>query len=191
MSIPADKLKTTLTAITKKALVDFARLHADEVFYGFAFDCNPDYCEVLLCLNTEEDLSRRAKRIKEAPSASIFPKFDKTMEERFGIKAGPRRDERTIDQIAEELRWSTGDWKYQGFYNCNSDSRWDNIEEKITEDYDEDSDHETFMETVCLTLKEIDDAISLLNCSTNFRTFAISHDESIATAWKRLDKMRA
>jgi hypothetical protein len=31
----------------------FAACHSHEEFYGFAFDCNADYCEVFVCLDEE------------------------------------------------------------------------------------------------------------------------------------------
>jgi len=64
----------------------FLKEHLEEKYYCFAFDCNSEYAQILVCFNTEED-------------------FTKTWE-----KYNYQTDEDYI-----EIRYNTGDWKYQGF----------------------------------------------------------------------------
>ena len=47
---------------TIPAIEAFAAEHCNEVFRYFAFDCNPCYGEVLLCLDTEENSVAEAKK---------------------------------------------------------------------------------------------------------------------------------
>src|SRR5688572_19257376 len=51
-----EAIQETLYQATRRQLARFAAEHAGEPINGFAFDCNADYGEVLLCVNTEANL---------------------------------------------------------------------------------------------------------------------------------------
>jgi hypothetical protein len=51
-------------------LHNFAGEHPDELFNYFAFDCNPDYGEILLCLDTLENSITKAKEHEKYVSAN-------------------------------------------------------------------------------------------------------------------------
>jgi len=189
MPVPQDKLRTTLGRITSTAIAAFAQQHQSERFYGFAFDCNAEYGQVLLCLNTEEDLLDTAKNLKADPPKPFLEKFDKMMEEKYGVKPKPLYHDKTVPEIVEDLRWETGDWKYQGFYDCNDDPEWAALAAGISEAHESDS--ETFLETVCRVLPEIQVALACLNRTKDFRALMIDHDESVETAWSRLERLQS
>ncbi|MCB1333358.1 MAG: DUF4303 domain-containing protein [Roseivivax sp.] len=75
-----------LTEYCTEVIREFAAAHASETFYGFALD------EGLLCLNSVEAF--------EATLADFERRWP-------GYSADPRK--------VSELKWSTGDWVYQGF----------------------------------------------------------------------------
>jgi hypothetical protein len=191
MPLNQKKLRATLARIALVQVTAFAERHKGEQFYGFAFDCNADYCQVLLCLNTEQDLQDRAKKLKEAPPKSFLPKFDKMLEEKYGVKPKPLYDDKTMPEIVEQLRWETGDWKYQGFYNCDDNPEWAALATDIAEEEDSDSNREIFLEAVCHVLPDFQAAFDRLNCTSNFRGLVIDHDESVETAWRRLEKVQS
>lgn len=169
----------------------FAKRHQDEQFYGFVFECNADDCQVRLCLNTEQNLQDRAKKLKEAPLKSIFPKYDKMREEKYGIKPKPLFHDKTVPEIVDLLRWETGGWKYQGFYNCDRNPEWAALAADISEEDESDSSQEMFLEAVCNVLPDVQAAFGSLNCTRDFRALVIDHDESIETAWRRLERVQS
>lgn len=153
-----------------KAQVEaFSKTHQDDVFYGFAIDCNAYYANVLFCLNTLESLDETAKEYAD------------------------HDDEASVTQEKSELEWSLGDWQYVGF-NLDSPSWEDEV--PFLEQYSElpdDQQTEEFLNTCCRALvhAEQDGAFSVLNCTDNFRVACMDHDEDIETGDRRLERIRA
>jgi hypothetical protein len=154
-------------------------LHRNEEFYGFIFDCNADYSEVLLCLNTEAELSEWSER--------NYPTYSQ-------------------DDRDRHLRWNAGDWKYQGFNSTEPDLEkvwqegWQHIEQQVQDSWleqNDDTDPEDdvatkFMVSVCVVLIKLERA-NVFNClsrTPGFRTFVSDHDESLEDAWERLKWVR-
>ena len=191
MKFDETRVHSVLTTIVTEAINDFAQRHPDEQFYGFAFDCNADYGEVLLCLNTEQDLQASAKELKESPPKSFLPKFDKMMEEKYGVKPKPLFHDKTAAEVAEKLRWNPGDWKYQGFYNCSDDPDWAELAEEIAEQIETDEDREAFLRIICRLIPAIKPALERLHRTSDFRVLVIDHDETVETAWQRLAKLES
>jgi len=170
-------LETVLLDLSKSSLASFADEHRDEVFYAFGFDCNADYGDVLLCLNTESD-------------------FAKTSQEYIAKWSyGPK-------ELAE-LRRNFGDWKYQGF-NCEQ-SVWieawkphaDAIERYLFSDELAEEDREIFIEDfllmVCRVLVHLErsGALAKLPKDAGFFTQVMDHDEDLESAEGRLEIVRA
>lgn len=181
MAVNWSRLENRLYDLSVDALRSFAAGHPDEVFYGFMFDCNGEYGDVGLCLNTEEDLRE-------------------TIRKRYSHYS---------QEMILELRWCAGDWKYQGF-NTNFDelsqrfrSGWEALQEKVQdqcdeddEDCDEDEDENPtvihFLESVCRVLlrMEATDAFACLHRTADFGTLVCDHDESLEDARSRLNRIR-
>lgn len=73
---------------SKKAIKNFAKEHSGETFYAFSIDAD------MLCLNSEEEFKKTLKYYQKK-----YPKSYNTNED--------------IDR----LKYSIGDWKYQGFFS--------------------------------------------------------------------------
>jgi hypothetical protein len=177
MSIDWLQLQGRLYELCVDSLRHFADEHADESFYGFAFDCNADYGDVLLCLNTEEEFRKSSREFPDEPQ----------------------------EWLDTELRWGPGDWKYQGFNTDFDDSSqrfadgWKSYRAQISDDTvaqfhsrDALSTATLFVESVCLVLirMEHDNIFSCLQRSGNFEVFVCDHDESFEASRQRLATIR-
>ena len=167
-SVVEEKLYTASTA----ALDSFLREHPAERFYGFIFDVNADYGEVLLCLNTEAALHQWA--------TSHYPSW-------------------SSPEVDRKLRWNAGDWEYQGFNNETPSSAqweqtWSEVQESIASaSLDDDDISERFLESVCRVLLRLERSQEFLriNREPHFRTLVSDHDEDLQDSWARLERVRA
>lgn len=170
----------TLYRAAAEQLKLFSNLHAAERFYGFTFDCNADYGDILLCANSEEDLR-------------------KTIRDHYS-----HYDEAELSR----LRWNAGDWAHQGFFGYDDplskawNRQWREFKKMVGDSYeewlygmmadedDEFSDH--FMAAVCRTLIRLEcgHAFDVLPQAESFCTFVNDHDEADETSWLRLAKIR-
>jgi uncharacterized protein DUF4303 len=167
------RVEDELYGASVDALESFARDHPGETYYGFMFDCNADYGEVLLCLNTEEDLAERSRR--------HYPTYSQ-------------------GEIDAELRWNPGDWRYQGFnttppYAEAWDARWSAPQETIASARlvgEEDEVNEEFLTTVCRVLvrMERNGVFDCLVRDNRFKVFVSDHDEAPEDAGTRLLRVR-
>ncbi len=73
---------------SKKAIENFAKDHSEETFFAFSIDAN------MLCLNSVEEFNKSLKYYQEKYPESY-------------------NDNKEIS----ELKYNTGDWAYQGFFN--------------------------------------------------------------------------
>jgi len=189
VKIDWEALERTLFRLTRSELRDFAKKHAQEVFYGFAFDCNSAYGEVGLCANTKQLL--KAQRRAVDPNAAFFASLDKKL--RLANTASP--------SLRRESRWHLGDWDYQAFSRKRFDRSWRRFEAVLaktceTEEEDRRSamkpTQKRFMESVCRVLVRLErvGAFDLLRRTGDFSTLAMDHDESESTARARLRRIR-
>ena len=81
--------KADFVAQISAAVEEFLRAHPRERFYALAFDCNTEYAEFLVGMNTEEA-------------------FQKTLMEYHEGGASDHTDASAI----EKLRYNPGDWTY-------------------------------------------------------------------------------
>ena len=141
----------------------------DEVFYGFAFDINPDYGGVLLCLNTVGD-------------------FEDTKVRYAGESA----------ERLESIRWNTGDWRYQGFEDEKFAAGWDPFESQINDESVEQfskepcSTFEMMLGSACLVMLRMErsGAFDDLNCTADFKTCVCGSDEGVEKGWTRFNAIR-
>jgi hypothetical protein len=181
-------LEQTLFRLTEVDLREFARKHARETFYGFAFDCNSEYGEVGLCLNTTGLL--KVQRAAPNPNAAFFASLDK----KLGFKASPAATSR-------KTRWDLGDWHYQGFNSKAFDRGWRRFQTAVikrctVEEEDEGTfmtpSQSRFMEAACRILIRLErgGSFDVLKRTANFGTLAMDHEESASEARARLRRIR-
>jgi hypothetical protein len=167
------KVEQRLRDASTEAIRAFARDHPAETFYGFCFDCNADYGEVGLSLNTEEDLWAHA--------ASHYPSYSQR-------------------EVEGELRWSSGDWKYTGFntdppYAKAWEAAWEETQEAIHGAYIDDENAgvpRRFLESVCRVLiaMEKDGGLEPISRAEGFKTLVTDHNETNEDSWARLLRVR-
>jgi hypothetical protein len=182
MDIDWSHFESLLFDLTSRDVRDFAAAHLNETFYGFAFDCNSEYGNVLLCLNTEADLQRQAESYK-TENPDLYA-------------------DETIDDIRAGLRWNMGDWKYQDFNSKDFDKAWTSLESRVIDlCMDEEEDEETFMtptqmqfmRSVCRVLVRLEHAhaFDCLSRTDDFKAYAADHDEGGSESWDRIAENRS
>lgn len=182
-------LKRTLARLTMADLAAFARKHALERFYGFAFDCNSEYGEIGLCANTKQLL--KVQRERPDPNAAYWALLNKKLGFREELPTKKRR----------QSRWELGDWDYQWFNSKMFDREWRPFQSAVIKlCMDEEEDNRTFMtptqtcfmEAVCEVLVRLErnGAFDVLRRTADFSTLAMDHDESESRARARLQRIR-
>ena len=175
-------MEKTLIDICLRDIKKFAEEHTDEEFYGFTLDCNSEYGDVLLCLNTKQDLRKQAEK---------YMKLHREWPEN-----------KTLEDIEQDLRWNAGDWKHQEFNSKEFNSDWRIFAEFILDKVDsEEEDPDTFMKPsqeifmgmacrVVFRLQSIG-AFDCLNRTPDFRVFVSDHEDLKEDAWNRLQRVRS
>ena len=149
-----------------KDLTVFSQKTNNENIYGLSLDCNIYESEVSLNANTIEHLKDKSVEY----SKEDFYKDTKP------------------EEIENELRWATGDWKYMEIVFGYSDGQtWDKIHDIIDSNITND-----FMEMLSKAAVSIEKS-GLLNKlwpdkKTSF--FCLEHDESEIDAHNRMKKIR-
>ena len=82
-------LQHHLLEFTQQALTEFLLAHPQETFSAFGYDCNVEYGEVVLCLNTQQGLVQALAHYQKH-----YPEYP---------------------ELQTNLPYSFGDWLYQGF----------------------------------------------------------------------------
>jgi Domain of unknown function (DUF4303) len=173
-------VENLLVRLSDEHLRRFAETHGHETFYGFGFDCNAETAEILLCANTREGLLASARETLQA-----YPQFH------IG---------KSIEDVANALEWSFGDWVYQGF-NLGSaawDEDWSDAQVEVSNALNlllNNLKHEhfealksEFMVMACRALLRVagSDAMATLKKATGFRVLCTDHDEGPEDGFKRL-----
>lgn len=157
-----EKRKGELLSLAEKALGAFLDQHPGLRYYCFALDCNAEYAEINLCLNTEEAFSSFLKRYRESPYA------------------GPSSTQ--ADQI--DLRYNPGNWDYQCFATFYALE-----EDELARRYGDD-DETLLREMMAFNQSLLDllvrtDAFRRIPKTEDFRVLCIDHDEEVADALAR------
>ncbi len=66
------EIKNKLLEFTTKRVVKFLKENPKLKFYAFAFDCNAEYGEVNLCLNTESEFKQTLKNYQKGDSPQYY-----------------------------------------------------------------------------------------------------------------------
>lgn len=158
-------LEAHLFAATTKAIAAFAKRHADEEFYGFCYDCNASYGQVLFCLNTPERLQRyeEERRQREHPRSAL------------------------------DGKWSPGNWVYQEFASTDRDKRWSARLKPLADDgMFEREPADRMLESIARVACRLLDAgaFAPLRRTNDFDVFVRDHDEDFASAEARMRRAR-
>jgi Domain of unknown function (DUF4303) len=174
-----------LVRLSDAQLRRFAETHKDETFYGFGFDCNAETAEILLCANTREGLLASARETLQA-----YPQFH----------VG-----KSIEDVANEIEWSFGDWSFHGF-NLDSeawDEDWSDARVEVSNalnillnnrEYQRfEALKAEFMTMACRALLRVSasDAMATLKKTSDFRVLCTDHDEGPEDGFERLSVVAA
>jgi len=173
MKVDWEAAENELFAAIKNCVIDFAKEHPDEQFYGFFLDCNARHFEVLGHLNTESKLQERATAFREA-----------WQDEHPDWK---------INDFIEHLRWEAGDWGYFEIFNAEFDGGLTDALQEIAESGKPEKYRDQFLESCCKVVLRLDreDAFAGLKKTPNFRVLCVDHDEKVQEGDARLEKTRA
>jgi len=165
------KMKQTIVDFATQGIERFLQEHSGIEFYAFAFDCNAEYAEINLSLNTEAS-------------------FKKTLEE---YKAKYPENYQSAEDI-RELKYNTGDWGYQCFDTIYvlTDEELDAIFQAMPED-----DYQTWQAFVKRLLLLFTEALKTFTetlayqkiaKTSDFIAYCIDHDEDFDLALSRMEK---
>lgn len=165
--VPVDWLafENRLAEAVESEVAAFAASHTGETFYALALDCNAHYCNVLLCLNTPEQLHESSA---EYAGADIGPRFDHEL---------------------KNMRWGLGDWKYHPLDLANNEW-YEGLSEELGE-YPEllnSEDSEVFLRCACRALlrAEKSGVFSTLKTTDDFAFVVIDLDEDFESGNRRM-----
>lgn len=147
-------------------------------FYSFAFECNAEYGEINLCLNTEEAFSETLSYYQKGESAQYYKE----------------------NKDIQSLKYNTGDWKYQCFDTIYifSDEELSTIFNNIYPDGVND-DYLAWEQFISKLLESFTESIirfsktaifKKLNKTDDFNFFCIDHEEDLPDAFKRMEGLQ-
>jgi len=169
-----EKVKKQIIDFAVQGVENFLKENLDLEFYAFAFDCNAEYAEVNLCLNTESDFQETLKDYQNGK----YSKYYKS------------------EQEIKDLKFNTGDWEYQCF-----DTLYIFTDKELTEIFNElpDDDYKSWKEFVNNLLELCTESLveftktetyKRIPKSKDFVAFCIDHNEDFEQAMKRLEKYK-
>lgn len=142
-----------LFTVVETAIRDFAAEHSGETFYAFAIDAD------MLCVNSNEAF------------AASLAKYQADYPDKY-------QDPENI----EDLKYNTGDWHYQGFFDLEDEHGFD--EDAYSDHYDEagasdggTAPHTPYakaMSALILRLQD-SDVFAPLTCTEDFRISWVDH----------------
>lgn len=206
-----------LSDLCIKEIKLFAKKHKNENFYGFGFDCHSGHGQVILCFHSIQALDKISEKPSEAElhNRKAFAEIDKSMNEKYRDESGGEDlfPEAIYNDDPEyrraDLKWSFGDWLYQGtdgraghLNESAWEKKWEPIADKIEEAYLEDEDPDEYFEevfqfqflsAVFRTLIKIEQSgvLELLDRTEDFKVLILDHDQFEEEGWDFMEKMRA
>jgi hypothetical protein len=171
-----DKASTIkrIVDFTVEAVGLFINRNPNLEFYAFAFDCNAEYTEINLCFNTEKDFKNTLSSYQGGEYSEYY---------------------QNLAQI-KELKFNTGDWRYQSFDTLYllTDTALDELFQSFPDDDCKSWSQflEELMELFCESLLAFikTEAYAQIPKSIDFVIFCIDHDEDFTQAENRLNKIR-
>ena len=147
-------------------LTIFSKETKNENIYGLSLDCNIYESEISLNANTVDHLNKTVVNYSQ---------------EKCYIDAN-------TDEIENDLRWATGDWKYMEivFGYCDGQT-WDEIHDIIDKNITNE-----FMEMLCKVAVSIEKngLLNKLWPDRNVCFFCLEHDELAIDAHNRMNRIR-
>lgn len=110
---------------TLRAIREFAGQHAEELFSYFAFDCNADYGEVLLCLDTEDNSIAQAKKHEAYVTERRHEKL--AYDDEHSLKWAIDTVQNPISGPVLPFNNNPGDFRYQGFAEVSFLDEWEDF----------------------------------------------------------------
>lgn len=142
----------------------FLDAHKGLAFYCFALDCNAEYAEINLCLNTEEDFQETLRRYQSGPYGEHYQE----------------------EEDIASLRYNPGDWAYQCF-----ETYYVMQEDELEKAYGEEDERkvEEMMQFSFELLAGICDtqAYARIPKTADFRVMCIDHDQDEEEALRLTD----
>jgi len=165
-----EEIKQQIIKFAIQGVENFLKENPDLKFYAFAFDCNAEYAEVNLCLNTEDDFAETLKEYQEGEFSEGYQK----------------------EEDITELKYNTGDWEYQCF-----DTLYVFDEEELDKILNEmpDDDYQSWQKFVNDLLGLFTESLVEFSKTETFKKipktddftfFCIDHDEDFDDAKERL-----
>ncbi|MEN6497890.1 MAG: hypothetical protein ABFD16_26630 [Thermoguttaceae bacterium] len=157
-----------------RAIREFAEQHPDEVFNYFAFDCNADYGEILLCLDTSENSIARAKEHEEYMTEHRHQEL--SYDESSLEWAIDTVTDATIGPVLP-FNNNTGDFQHQGFAEVSFLDEWQTF--RFDDDYPgqfEDSEQDYLESKATVMLSKAIDALidrGAFNCLRRSSPFLV------------------
>ncbi|MDY3595632.1 DUF4303 domain-containing protein [Anaerotignum sp.] len=152
--------KDEVLALLIHDMEKFLHTHSDLQFYALAFDCNAEYANFLVCMNTIEE-------------------FEKTLQ-------WYQKKYETYDQEENilDLRYNPGDWEYTDISQVDVFQ-----EEELAAKYQDDIDKQCeeimdFCEDILRDFKKTD-VFEKIPKTSDFIAFCIDHDEDVKEALER------
>ncbi len=120
-----------LISESMRAISEFAEQHSNELFNYFAFDCNADYGQILLCLNTAESSAASAKKHEEYITNRRHEEL--SYDDDYSIEWAIETVKNPISGPVLPFCDNTGDFQYQGFAEVSFLDEWQNF--TLADDY--------------------------------------------------------
>lgn len=158
------QMQALITSQIREFVSEFAQSPGNQQVYALALDINEDYCDVILCINTEESLSRRVS----------FAYPDHSEDEIGGIHG---------------IRFNPGEFEFSQRLDLGDLQR--KYESKIESLKTESSilrNHEQLSAAATGALLESRDAYWQLNCTEHFIFYHCFHDLSTQQSQRLLEK---
>lgn len=171
-------MKVDIESIIKfaiKGVENFLQENPTLTYYAFAFDCNAEYAEINLCLNTEEAFAETVAYYQN----------------------GKYRERYQTEEMLQEVKYNTGDWKYKCFdtYYVFSEDELKTIFKEIYPN-EVDDDYLAWKLFVNELLNSFTYSIikfsetetfKKINKTADFKFYCIDHEEEIADSIKRTE----
>ena len=153
--------KKDLVAQISAAVEEFLRAHPRERFYALAFDCNTEYAEFLVGMNTEEAFQKTLLEYQEGGASC-----------------------RTDASAVANLRYNPGDWTYTEIAEA---ELFD--EDELTDRYQDNMEKQCadmlhLCEEILADFRKTD-AFRKIPKTADFVSYCIDHDEDPADALAR------
>ncbi len=209
-----DHIERILSELSIEEIELFAKEHSEEQFYGFGYDVNAVYGEVILCFHSLQALDHIANNVSEVERSNrkAFAEISARLrEKRSEFLTEPETDaESEFDDDPEkrrgEKKWDFGSWLYHGsdgrvghLNQAVWDEKWTPIADELdslylSDEYEDREDEfcQEFIESVyrVLLLVQKSGVLDKLPQTDDFKCLIMDHDQSEEEAWSMMSNMK-